>query len=51
MTDIKDISVPPDYDPENDKGEFMNPVMLAYFRKKLLDWREDLIKESEGTIA
>lgn len=51
MTDIKDIIVPPEYDPEEDKGEFMNPMMLAYFRNKLLEWREELIKESEETIS
>jgi len=43
--------VPPDYDPENDKGEFMNPVMLEFFRLQLIQWREDLLQESEDTIA
>lgn len=43
--------VPPDYDPEKDKGEFMNPVMLEYFRQQLIQWREDLLKESQDTIA
>ncbi len=43
--------VPPDYDPEDDKGEFMNPVMLAYFRKLLLDWKKDLLKGMNETIA
>ncbi len=43
--------VAPNYDPEKDKGKFMNPVMLEYFRQRLIDWREELIKESEHTIA
>ena len=43
--------VPTDYDPKKDKGDFMNPVMLAYFRQKLINWREDLLKESSETIA
>lgn len=43
--------VPPDYDPEKDKGDFMNPVMLEYFRQRLIEWREELIKESEQTIS
>ena len=29
----------------------MNPVMLEYFRQKLLDWKRELIKESSETIA
>ena len=43
--------VPQDYDPEKDKGEFMNPVMLEYFRQQLIQWREDLLRESEDTIS
>ncbi len=42
--------VPPDYKPAKDKGEFMNPVMLEYFRQKLVAWREELIRESSETI-
>lgn len=41
--------VPPDYKP-TEKEEFMNPVMLEYFRQKLIQWRTDLIKESSDTI-
>jgi len=43
--------VPQDYDPEADKGEFMNPIMKEYFRQQLIQWRSDLLKESEDTIA
>ncbi len=50
MATPNSVSLPPDYDPENDKGEFMNPVMKEYFRKQLIAWRNDLIKESEATI-
>lgn len=42
--------LPPDYDPKKDKGAFMNPVMLEYFRQKLIRWREELIRESSETI-
>ena len=31
--------------------EFMNPVQLAYFRQKLLDWKEAIIRESRDTMA
>lgn len=44
------VILPPDYDPNSDKGDFMNPVMLEYFRQKLLAWRNDLLKESTDTI-
>ena len=53
MTELsKDTSstiLPPDYKPTA-KEEFMNPVMLEYFRQKLLHWRDDLLKESTETI-
>ena len=39
-----------DYRPSANE-EFMNPVQLAYFRQKLLDWKEALLKESRGTMA
>ncbi len=42
--------VPPDYDPKKDKGKFMNTVMKEYFRLKLIQWREELLRESLGTI-
>jgi len=45
------VTVPPDYDPEKDKEDFMNPIMLEYFRQQLIQWREELLKESEDTIA
>lgn len=44
------VIVPPDYDPKKDKGKFMNPIMQAYFRKKLIAWRTELLHESEVTI-
>ncbi len=45
------VLVSPDYDPEKDKGDFMNPTMLEYFRLKLINWREELLRESSDTIA
>lgn len=50
MANPKSVIVPTDYDPENDTGEFMNPVMLEYFRQQLLAWKGELIRESEETI-
>jgi DnaK suppressor protein len=31
--------------------EFMNPAQLAYFRQKLLVWKEDILRESRDTMA
>lgn len=45
-----EIVVPAKYDPSKDKGGFMNPVMLEYFRLKLVKWREELVRESAETI-
>ena len=41
--------LPPDYRP-TEKEKFMNPVMLEYFRQKLLRWRSELLVESKETI-
>jgi len=38
-----------DYKP-SEKEEYMNEKQLAYFRQKLLSWREELIAESQETI-
>ena len=31
--------------------EFMNPEQLRYFRQKLLDWKEAIVRESRDTMA
>jgi len=31
--------------------EFMNPMQQEYFRQKLLAWRDDIVRESRGTMA
>lgn len=50
MATASSVNVSPDYDPEKDKGKFMNPVMLEYFRQQLIAWRTELLKESQETI-
>ncbi len=50
MTSPNSVKLPPDYNPEHDKGEFMNDVMKEFFRKELIKWREELLRESEDTI-
>lgn len=51
MSSPSSVIVPPDYNPEKDKGKFMNPVMLEFFRQELLKWRSELLRESQDTIA
>ncbi len=43
------VSISPDYKPST-KEEFMNPTMLEYFRHKLLDWKNELLRESSDTL-
>jgi RNA polymerase-binding transcription factor len=38
-----------DYRP-SDKEPFMNERQREYFRKKLLDWKEDILKEAKETL-
>ncbi len=44
------VTSPPEYRP-SDSEEFMNPQQQAYFRHKLLRWRQDLLREAEDTLA
>jgi DnaK suppressor protein len=39
-----------DYAP-SDKEPFMNERQLAYFRTKLLNWKDDILRESKETIS
>ncbi|PZQ48472.1 MAG: RNA polymerase-binding protein DksA [Micavibrio aeruginosavorus] len=50
MATEKSVIVPTDYNPHKDKKEYMNPVMLEHFRRKLIAWRSELIRESTDTI-
>jgi len=40
----------PSYRPTEDEP-FMNERQREYFRKKLIDWKEDILKESRETLA
>jgi len=44
LADIDD-----DYRPSDDE-EFMNPRQLAYFRRKLVAWKNDILRESKETL-
>jgi DnaK suppressor protein len=43
------IELPEGYMP-SEKEEYMNPLQLEYFRRKLLGWRDDLLLESQDTL-
>lgn len=44
------VELPVNYKP-NDSEEFMNDYQKEYFRRKLLSWREQLLRESNETIC
>ena len=44
------VTLPPDYRP-SDTEEFMNPMHTEYFRRKLLRWRSELLRDADGTLA
>ena len=44
------LTLPQDYRPSSDE-EFMSPRQTEYFRQKLLRWRNDLLREADGTLA
>jgi DnaK suppressor protein len=43
------LMLPPDYKPSLTE-EYMNPMHLEYFRRKLEEWKLELLKESAETI-
>lgn len=42
--------LPPDYIPSVD-DEFMNPLMTEFFRQRLMEWRNELLRESGQTLV
>ncbi|HAZ61281.1 MAG TPA: RNA polymerase-binding protein DksA [Gammaproteobacteria bacterium] len=44
-----DDPLPPAYVPDEDE-DYMNPRQLAWFRQRLIAWREELVEESRRTV-
>lgn len=44
------VKIPNGYTPSA-KEEYMNVKQIAYFRNKLIDWRDELVEESRETIS
>tara|TARA_B100001093_G_scaffold422871_1_gene415595 strand:+ start:3148 stop:3684 length:537 start_codon:yes stop_codon:yes gene_type:complete len=42
--------LPDDYRPSEDE-DFMNPLQLLYFQKKLESWKSELLDDASGTIT
>jgi DnaK suppressor protein len=47
---VTNVKTPKGYTPSA-KEEYMNSKQLAYFRNKLVTWRDELIEESRETIS
>ena len=47
---INMAALPESYRPSANE-EFMSASQLAYFRHKLLGWKDDILRESEGTMV
>lgn len=43
------VEIPVDYAPSQDEA-FMSVQQMAYFRKKLIDWKTDIVDTSSETI-
>jgi DnaK suppressor protein len=43
------VTVPSNYKP-TEKEAYMNPVMLEYFRQKLLAWKEAILNDASNTL-
>ncbi len=48
--DCVPLVLPSDYKP-NDSEEFMSPLQLLYFRKKLEAWKSELLDDASDTIT
>jgi DnaK suppressor protein len=44
------IELPEGYKPSTDE-DYMSPKQLEFFRQKLLNWRKELLQESDNTIS
>jgi DnaK suppressor protein len=47
---VAEVVLPEQYRPSAGE-DFMNPRQLAYFRRKLLDWKDEILREARETLA
>ncbi len=46
---MQKIALPEGYKP-HEKEEYMHPLQVEYFRRKLVSWRDELLEESRETL-
>jgi DnaK suppressor protein len=46
---MNSLTVPQNYKP-SEKEKYMNPVMLEYFRHKLLHWKDEIVREADHML-
>jgi len=51
MTALASVIVEPAAYRPSDDEPFMNERQLAYFKAKLMDWKDDILRESKGTVV
>lgn len=49
-TPMADVDLREDYRPSADES-FMNDRQLSYFRTRLIDWKDAILRESQDTLA
>ena len=49
MSQTSEVKLPKGYKP-SPKEKFMNKKQTAYFKAKLLDWKNDILRESRETL-
>ena len=50
MSEAERIELPKDYVPSEDE-DFMNDRQKEYFRRKLMAWKDEILRESRSTIS
>ncbi len=50
LAELERLELPEDYRPSEDEP-FMNDRQLAYFRRKLLKWKAEILAEAKATLA
>jgi DnaK suppressor protein len=50
MSEAEPIELPKDYVPSEDEP-FMNDRQKEYFRRKLMAWKDEILRESRSTIS
>lgn len=49
MARISDVTLPDDYVP-HDGEDFMNPKQRAWFRRRLIEWRDEILHDANVTL-